>query len=900
MQISLKKSLYLGLGLIGAIGLAIGVITPIIISRSKHSSNDSVVIVTNKQYLDNEQQYLTNNYQIPVYTQTSKVSNNYTQDSIKNLYENAKNALNALNNINESSLNLNEKIWLDSYKTQWDIKIKNIENGLIYLGSNPISGSRILSSRENSVRNNIVDALNIYVINEETGDPDESQVDVSLLKTINNKIDDVIVYLESLLGFINDGMQIGIMPSNLIKKSFIKQTVQYFYSYEIYKSFNGSSVNEYSLIDMFNKMVTDSYMPNFFTTIFNKINNELSTHNIKNTELNEKISLLSHKLNEFMKFYVGEYYTSSYSYGGNKNPLKLSKTNNDNEVDQTMLIDVDGQSMNVYGLGYSQTDLDTTNIGIGFMTPNSSIKNIANQSYTGNNIYQQMLYNNNSISTSASEIYATGIDLTEQGTTKMKQIAQYVIKDILGYELNNFNPQIYYTASPFSVPPTLQNLATISSNGDYFTRFNIWLNQEDFFFGREQLINKESFIQQYWSNITDPELLKYKDIIVTQGYVSPWENKDHIDGSNATVSGNQALAGSVLSLKYYTEFKNSVNGLYASNFNNINDYVLSPYNYNIREDIGVGMEGPRASCQFQYNCDPYYSLQKWSVASLTTHEGAMGHHTQQEYWTEYMPGTKNGVVSNENATPGYSFVNDAFHEGWAVFTEWFAAELGVYGLWSNGINNGDIVPDVWTNNSSTILHIADNENDVTPEQIEYIKNYQGGVYYNIIENQVNSPSKYSTEASKAIAATKLANCLAYYGFLNESQLRNMRLALDTAVHYNSSSVISSKSLSFGASIQNERLYMQQNSGLGAGDINSESIRYMSIPSQATGYMLGKIIFNDLYSQVKSQYESKNSSNPEYKFINDKNAMKELFDLMLRNGEIPLEVLQETITNYYKF
>lgn len=176
MQISLKKSLYLGLGLIGAIGLAIGVITPIIISRSKHSSNDSVVIVTNKQYLDNEQQYLTNNYQIPVYTQTSKVSNNYTQDSIKNLYENAKNALNALNNINESSLNLNEKIWLDSYKTQWDIKIKNIENGLIYLGSNPISGSRILSSRENSVRNNIVDALNIYVINEETGDPDESQL----------------------------------------------------------------------------------------------------------------------------------------------------------------------------------------------------------------------------------------------------------------------------------------------------------------------------------------------------------------------------------------------------------------------------------------------------------------------------------------------------------------------------------------------------------------------------------------------------------------------------------------------------------------------------------------------------------------------------------------------------
>jgi len=34
-----------------------------------------------------------------------------------------------------------------------------------------------------------------------------------------------------------------------------------------------------------------------------------------------------------------------------------------------------------------------------------------------------------------------------------------------------------------------------------------------------------------------------------------------------------------------------------------------------------------------------------------------------------MPGTSGGKVLNDDATPGYSFVNDAYHEGWAVFTE---------------------------------------------------------------------------------------------------------------------------------------------------------------------------------------------------------------------------------------
>lgn len=637
-------------------------------------------------------------------------------------------------------------------------------------------------------------------------------------------------------------------------------------------------------------------------------------------------------LDDFMNFYCGDYWKAEGSYGGipgdfssesnskvsNIPDLKLSRQNTSmtnviaddeasidetKEVEQTLTLK-DGSL--VYGLGYSTKDLKTKGIGIGYMNPKTGVKSLNGQPYSGNEIYQQMLYNNNSVNTSAQEIYNTGMSLTSSGTSKMKEIASSVIKDIYK-EANesSFNPTIWYTDDPFTTKPQQKTINEIvktdgsdsSSTGvDTFTKFNVWLNQEDFFFGREKITD----ISDYWIQST-PQIEKYKNIIKTQGYEEKWSGKASINGSDVTVSGDKALAGAVLSLVSYTQFKDSTTKSYGDNFNNIADYVLSPYNFDIREDIGVGMEGPRGSKQFQYNCDPYYSLQKWSVASLTTHEGAMGHHTQQEYWTEYMPGTSGGKVLNDDLTPGYSFVNDAFHEGWAVFTEWFAAELGTYGTWGSGSKyDGDKVPTDWTHNTSTILNIKDPTNP-TSEEITFIKNYQGGTYWQLVSNITSSDgnSVYTSYADIAVAATKLANMLAYYGFLNESQLRNMRMALDTAVHYKGLNNGNDSLGKGGASIQDERDFMKKNSGLGAGDISSESIRYLSIPSQATGYMLGKQIINDLYTKLKTKVQDINKSNANYDFVIDgKNDIKGLFDLILRNGEIPLQVMIDVVTKQF--
>ncbi|MDE5651625.1 MAG: DUF885 domain-containing protein [Ureaplasma sp.] len=910
-----NKLIFAGLvfssSIIATTSLAIGLSS----CGSTNKETSSVVIATNNEFKAKEQEYYDSTNKFPIYqsiNNSSRISEVQQQNSILKLYENAKLAKQKLEELkqNDSNLNENEKIWLDSYITQWDIKILNLEKGTIYLGMDPISGGRILSSRSNNLRTNIDNALLIYQLNEETGDPDESKLDNELIKSINNRIDSVIQYINNLKGFLTDGMSIGVMPSNIVKKSFIKQTIETYYSSDVANILNDSqTINSISMEQLF-----DSNPKSYFDNFVTKYQESAKQIGFENPDISAKINQLSQSLNDFMRFYTIDYWQSSHSFGyvgynGNNaqvSELQLSKDNSSiNEVEETLVVGQNDQRVDqlVYGLGYTKEEIELNNIGIGFMNPITSATNLAGDKYNGNDIYNQLLYNNNSVKDSANQIYTKGIQLTADGINKMKEIAQQVITDIFQSDTNSWNPEISYTADPYNVAVAIKSLNDISNNANYFTKFNIWLNQEDFFFGRETL-NKEELLTKYWTNPTNNDTINnYKNIITTQGYKSNWDNSKPINGSNVTVEGKYALAGAVSSLESYLEFKNSTNQVFSSNFYPIADYVLSPYNYSIRKDIGVGMEGPRGSKQFQYNCDPYYSLQKWSVASLTTHEGAMGHHTQQEYWTEYMPGTENGQVVDTNLTPGYSFVNDAFHEGWAVFTEWFAAELGIYGTWDNKTYDGNKIPTNWTTNTSTILNIQD-INNVSDNEIDFIRNYQGGVYWNIVDSIMSPTDKsvklYQTDDKKSIAATKLANMLAYYGFLNEAQLRNMRMALDTAVNYNSGTS-SNKDLSFGASIQNERDYMKNNSGLGDGDVKSESIRYTAIPSQATGYMLGKVIINDLYTQIKNKYININQeSNSEYNFVVDqKDVIKDFFDLTLKNGEIPLSVLQQIIKDKFQ-
>lgn len=350
---------------------------------------------------------------------------------------------------------------------------------MVYLGSNPLkAGSGILSSRNNYVATNLKDAINIYDLNDETGDPDTTKPNSDLIKNINTKIDEAITYIKSLQGFLNDGMQLGIMPSNLTKKSFIKQTLQFFYQDEIDKKLTSDSAS-LSVLDLFKaSSSSDAYTSLTYLTTTFATTYKAAAKNIgfTNSSIDTKLQELTSTLNDFMYFYCGTYYTASKSYGGEATSLTLSKTNSSSEVEQTLSL-TDGTS--VYGVGFTEKDLTTPNIGIGFMDIESSATNINGKTYNANDMYDQMLYSNNSIETTAETINSNGTTLTNAGTNKMKSIAEQVIKDILGSSSSEFGETtITYTADPFVTEPSSQTIDSIIAankitTSDDFTKFNI-------------------------------------------------------------------------------------------------------------------------------------------------------------------------------------------------------------------------------------------------------------------------------------------------------------------------------------------------------------------------------------------------------------------------------------------
>ena len=877
------KNIAMSILFVGSIG-----IVPLIATSCSNATSTTTVVNENlltiqNKYEQYESQYLTkNSAKLPIFGYSDPKS------SFDSLITNAENAINALQNYkNNHSLSQDEIIWIDSYIFKWELKIQNIRSGMVYLGANPITGTRILSSSSNHISDIVKSAINIYPLNPETGDPDTSAApDAELVNNLASSMDDATSSINDFKQMLKYGQETyGYQPSTIAKKILINQFLNFFYQNELNTFADDTSANyAIKIAQLINYPNTPkNYFSDLLTTI-----DTLSLSDKQKNEIKTSCANLEVALDNFVEWYSNDYYIDVNSFGpvNDTNPIILQKTNNfgGNDAEHEKTIIAGKSNTKIYGVGLSTNNLQEKNIGIGFM----KLKGGANNPFaSGNEVYQQLLMNNNSINTSAVDIYKKGIELTNDALTKMTNIAKQV-KDIVIDGIAD-NTNIWYDNDGIgpnqSAQVTLGSINNSSSIGNtdqkIFKQFNIWLNQEDFFWGREHLDGDKltQFINDYWTNPKDEQIASYKNVIITQGYQTNWEGKNTINGeATGTVTGNQALAGAVLSLKDYIDFKTSTDSTYNPNFNPIKDYVISPYNYDIRVDIGVGMEGPRGSCQFQYNCDPYYSLPKWSVSSLTTHEGKMGHHTQQEYWTEYLKGG-NGSTGEG---PGYTFINDAFHEGWAVFTEWFANELQIYGT---QLDETTRMPTNWTVANGLVPDYDANNSGLETQ----MKELHGGVYYNKAIGADGSEDKLQN-------SIKLANMLQYYGFLNEAQLRNMRLCLDTAYHYKMESDDSSaenSSLPFGASIKEVRDYMTQNSALSIGDINSESIRYLVMPSQATGYMLGKIIFEDLYNAVA---KSKDMTIDE--FINDKAEVRKLFDLMLRNGEIPLEVLKEQVYETY--
>ncbi|MDO6541625.1 DUF885 domain-containing protein [Photobacterium sanguinicancri] len=275
----------------------------------------------------------------------------------------------------------------------------------------------------------------------------------------------------------------------------------------------------------------------------------------------------------------------------------------------------------------------------------------------------------------------------------------------------------------------------------------------------------------------------------------------------------------------YYKFKNDANDVVAKYFKAIKtDYKIVPIAAERELYDGVASYSG-SSTSFNLNTNPKYSLQKWNVSTLLLHEAAPGHHFQNAYSLEYPPADKPEYIKGVWYT--------AYAEGWALYTEWLGLEMGIYG-------------ELNANGKPTF---KDGTGMCKTTGVDYTS-FQGGIY----------------------ADAEECNAIQYFGSLNEAQLRNMRLAVDTGIHAK------------GWSIQDARNYMDANSALGDGDIASESFRYAAYVGQAVSYKSGYLVIKEMLEKAQSELGSN------FSWI-------EFHDQLLKYGDQPMEVVETSITNW---
>tara|TARA_Y100001956_G_scaffold82728_1_gene105007 strand:- start:527 stop:2542 length:2016 start_codon:yes stop_codon:yes gene_type:complete len=274
----------------------------------------------------------------------------------------------------------------------------------------------------------------------------------------------------------------------------------------------------------------------------------------------------------------------------------------------------------------------------------------------------------------------------------------------------------------------------------------------------------------------------------------------------------------------YNTFKTDANDVVAGYFKPIQaDYTIKPEPAAREPYAGVASYGSNV---FNLNTHPNYSLQKWNVSTLLLHEAAPGHHFQNAYANEYPPADKPDYIKGVWYT--------SYGEGWALYTEWLGLEMGIYGSLD-------------TSGKPTFADAT----GMCKTDLDYSQ-FQGGIY---------------TDAEEC-------NALQYFGSLNEAQLRNMRLAVDTGIHAK------------GWSIQQARDYMSANSALGVGDIESETFRYAAYVGQAVSYKSGFLVIKALLDKAQSE-------------LGNKFDWAMFHDQLLKYGDQPMEVVETSINNWIK-
>jgi hypothetical protein len=110
------------------------------------------------------------------------------------------------------------------------------------------------------------------------------------------------------------------------------------------------------------------------------------------------------------------------------------------------------------------------------------------------------------------------------------------------------------------------------------------------------------------------------------------------------------------------------------------------------------------------------------------------------------------------------------------------------------------------------------------------------------------------------------------GRLRDELFRAVRLVVDTGIH--------AKHWTREQAIS----YMREKTGMGEKEVKSEIERYIVAPGQACAYKVGMLKIQELRTRAQKE-------------LGDKFDQREFHDAVLKNGALPLEILEEQVNDY---
>ena len=123
------------------------------------------------------------------------------------------------------------------------------------------------------------------------------------------------------------------------------------------------------------------------------------------------------------------------------------------------------------------------------------------------------------------------------------------------------------------------------------------------------------------------------------------------------------------------------------------------------------------------------------------------------------------------------------------------------------------------------------------------------------------------------------NDISYYGYLIFLILRASRLVVDTGINH------------YGWNYKKAFKFMRENVPITNEEIHRELERYIGIPTQAVSYFIGRQIFKDGFKDFQSKNKKMNNK------YSKEDLYKKYHHLVLKDGNIPMEILENRIKNY---